>query len=71
MHYVRNWPEGLFILLVMALPFVVAVVWRAETFLGFLGRLGLGMLVGSVVWGGIIAAAAFLYDRGQSQDGPA
>ena len=63
MHYIRNWPEGLFILLVMAGPFVVPVIWPAQTFLGFLGRLALGMLVGVIVWVGIVVVAALLHDR--------
>jgi hypothetical protein len=63
MHYIRNWPEGLFILLVMVAPFVVAVIWSTETLLGFLGRLAPGMVAGVIVWIGIVGAAAVLHDR--------
>lgn len=63
MHYIRDWPEGLFILLVMALPLAAAALWRPETFLGFLVRLALGMLVGGVVWIVVMVVATAFYDR--------
>ncbi len=63
MHIIRNWPEGLFILIVMALPFAAAAHARPETFLGFLVRLTLGMLVEGVVWIIVAVVVAVFYDR--------
>jgi len=61
MHYLRNWPEGLFILLVMAGP--LALSYTAGTLLGFLFRLGLGIVVGLLIWICIIVAVSVLFDR--------
>jgi hypothetical protein len=58
-----HWPEGLFILLVMVLPFVATTIWRPDTFLGFLASLGIVMVGGLVSWIGVIIAVATIYDR--------
>jgi hypothetical protein len=50
----RHWPEWLFIVLVMVLPFVAAVVLPSGSFVGFLVWVGLGMLVGAALWVGVI-----------------
>ena len=63
MHYIRNWPEGLFILLVLLLPLALTGIWPPVTFLGFLARLALGMLIGFLVWIGIVVNACILCDR--------
>jgi hypothetical protein len=50
----RNWPEWLFIALVLAAPFAAAVLWGPGSFVGFLGVLGVGMLAGAVLWCGLV-----------------
>jgi hypothetical protein len=55
--FIRNWPEGLFILLSM-LPLAFGLAlgdWRVC----------LGSLVGLLVWGGIVWLAAAIHDRGR------
>jgi hypothetical protein len=61
--YFRNWPEGLFILLVMLAPLGVAYLLRPESVLGFFGIMGLGMVVGFVVWLACIWLACSVFDR--------
>jgi hypothetical protein len=50
-----RWPEGLFIALVLAAPFALTVFWGPGSAVGFLLVLGLGMLVGAVIWCGLVA----------------
>jgi hypothetical protein len=45
-----RWPEWLFIALVVAAPLVTAVLWGPVSFIGFLVVLGVGILVGAVLW---------------------
>ena len=56
-------PELGFIVFVMVLPLVFAFVWRSETFLGFLARAGVGMVVGFGIWLSLIFMACRRYDR--------
>jgi|GEM_PF-3632843 len=49
-----NWIESGFIILVMVLPFVCGVVWRRETFGGFLGQLAISMAICLGLWAGIV-----------------
>jgi hypothetical protein len=49
-----HWPEGLFVALVLATPIAVAVLWWPDSFVGFLMILGFGMLVGAVLWCGLV-----------------
>jgi hypothetical protein len=54
--YIRNWPEGLFILLVMAMPLAVAT-WRGGAVGGFIVVLGGGAVVGLLLWAGLVWVA--------------
>ncbi|MCI0378665.1 MAG: hypothetical protein L0215_13745 [Gemmataceae bacterium] len=56
----RNWPEGLFVLLVIVSPLAFASLMPARSFGGFLVRIVLGMLAGGVVWLAIIVVAVGL-----------
>jgi hypothetical protein len=49
-----RWPEGLFVALVLAAPIGLAVLWGPGSFVSFLMVLGLGMLVGAVIWCGLV-----------------
>jgi hypothetical protein len=49
-----RWPEWLFIALVLAAPIAMAILWGPGSFVGFLGVLGVGMLVGAVLWCGLV-----------------
>lgn len=63
MTFIQNWPEGLFVLLVMIAPVGVAnVMWR-QTILGYWAVLGLGMIVGLVVWFVCVWAFVLLSER--------
>jgi hypothetical protein len=62
----RHWPEWLFIALVMVLPLVTAVIRPAETIIGFLAWLGLGILIGGALWVAVIWLACWTYERRRS-----
>jgi hypothetical protein len=49
-----RWPEELFVALVLAAPLALAVFWGPGSAVGFLLVLGLGMLVGAVLWCGLV-----------------
>ena len=61
--YIRNWPEGLFIVLVMLAPIGVAYAVRPSSVLGYFGILGLATVVGFVGWLACIWLACFVFDR--------
>ena len=66
MHYIRNWPEGLFILLVMLAP--MSAAYGLSSSLGrFFVVLLLGMLCGFAMWIGAIFIASRLHDRRQRE----
>jgi hypothetical protein len=54
--YIRNWPEGLFILLVMAMPLALAT-WRGGTAGGFIVVLGGCAVAGLLFWAGLVWVA--------------
>jgi len=56
-------PEFAFIILVMILPLVVGFAWRAESFSGFIGRVGVSAAVGFVVWAAWIFLICKRYDQ--------
>jgi hypothetical protein len=53
MTYIRNWPEGLFILIVMALPLAAAagLGWGVVSFVVLLVA---GMVAGLLAWLGLV-----------------
>lgn len=61
--FARKLPELGFMVLVLALPLVVGFLWRSETFGGFLGKVGVGMLVGLGMWLTLVFAGCRQYDR--------
>jgi hypothetical protein len=63
MHFIRNWPEGLFILPVFGIPaglflwlLPASAVGRTLSILG-------GAIAGVALWIAIVFAAANVYDR--------
>jgi len=64
MHFIRNWPEGLFVLLVMIVPCGISFLQRSVFWL-LLAPAGL------VVWVGIVLVVVSLYERKQRKtNGP-
>jgi hypothetical protein len=59
----HNWPELAFMVLVMALPLLIAFLWRSETFWESLGKVGVGMAIGFGVWFGLIYVICRQEDR--------
>jgi hypothetical protein len=47
----------------MALPVAIGFVWRAETFWGFVGRVGVSMVLGFCIWLGFVFLVSRHYDR--------
>jgi len=66
MHYIKNWPEGLFLVLVMFGPLVVAFFFRQQ--INFFVVLVGGMAVGLVAWLAIVFLACWLFDLNQSEN---
>ena len=66
MHYIRNWPEGLFILLVMFAP--IGAAFGLSSSLGrFFVVLLPGMVCGLAIWTGTIFVASRIHDRRQRE----
>jgi hypothetical protein len=62
MSFIQNWPEGLFILLVLAMPLMIAA-WQAQSLGSFLTFLGGCMGVGLICWAGMIWVLGRAYSR--------
>ena len=56
-------PEIVFIVLVMLLPLGIGFVWRAESFGGFIARVGISSVVGLIVWIGWIFLICKRHDQ--------
>ncbi|MCI0640751.1 MAG: hypothetical protein L0Y72_28845 [Gemmataceae bacterium] len=67
MSFLRNWPEGLFVLLVIVFPLAFASLMPARSFGGFIVRIVLGMLAGGLVWLAIVVVAVGL-SRQEEED---
>ena len=67
MHYIRNWPEGLFILLAIVCPLVVGSLWGDK--LGFALTLVVAVVAGLLLWVGIIFIACRGFDRRRAKAG--
>ena len=66
MHYIRSWPEGLFIVLVMLAP--VGAAYGVSSSRGrFFVVLLIGMVCGFAMWIGTIFIAARIHDRRQRE----
>ena len=63
-----SFPELAFILLVMVFPLAVGLIWRSETMWGFVGKIAGSMVVGFLIWLGIISIIARSYDRKKQND---
>lgn len=68
MTFIRNWPEGLFILLVMLAPIAVTTASQRTSLLGFFAALGSCMFVGFTTWLACVWAASKLCERIKSRD---
>ena len=66
--FIRNWPEALYIVLVMVSPLCFAYGMAQGTFLGFLGILILGMGIGVLIWGATVLVACSISERKQPAD---
>lgn len=66
MHYIKNWPEGLFILLVMFGPLAVAFLCRG--LFNFVVTLVGGVIVGFGIWVGIIFFISRYFDHQNKKD---
>jgi hypothetical protein len=58
-----SFPEVAFIFLEMLLPLAVGFIWRSETFWGFVGKVVGNMVVGFLIWLGMILVVCRNFDR--------
>ncbi len=64
MHYVRHWPEGLFIVFVMIIPVATASVMFHGSVIRWVLILAAAAVAGFVVWIGAIVLLSLLSGRG-------
>jgi hypothetical protein len=67
MHYIRNWPEGLFILLMLVCPLAVVSLWGDQ--LGFAVALVVALATALLLWISIVFVACRGSDRGRRKVG--